>query len=92
MLLVLAALPMQAQSDTDIHFDPTITQEEFEIFSRLAAQSIYATPSSRRVQAGCSDSTSASRRRQCRSIRMRATGRKRRTTISRSAIISSCRG
>lgn len=46
MLLVLAALPLQAQSETetDIDFDPTITQEEFEIFSRLAAQSIYATP------------------------------------------------
>jgi hypothetical protein len=36
------ALPLSAQSDID--FDPAITQQEFEIFSRLVAQGIYATP------------------------------------------------
>jgi hypothetical protein len=39
---VLAALPLQAQSDID--FDPAITQQEFATFSRLVAQGIYATP------------------------------------------------
>jgi hypothetical protein len=34
----------QSSSDDDIQFDPTITQEEFETFSRLVAQGIYATP------------------------------------------------
>lgn len=33
---------MRAQSDID--FDPNITQDEFATFSRLLAQSIYATP------------------------------------------------
>jgi hypothetical protein len=36
------ALPLSAQSDID--FDPAITQQEFETFSRLVAQGIYATP------------------------------------------------
>jgi hypothetical protein len=36
------ALPLSAQSDID--FDPTITQQDFEKFSRLVAQGIYATP------------------------------------------------
>jgi hypothetical protein len=36
------AAPLQAQSDID--FDSSITQAEFEEFSRLAAQAIYATP------------------------------------------------
>lgn len=45
MLLLLFALPLTAQSDGDgIDFDPTITQEQFETFSRLVAQGIYATP------------------------------------------------
>ena len=43
-LVVVAALPLQAQSDTDINFDPTITQAEFEQFTSLVAQAIYATP------------------------------------------------
>lgn len=34
----------QAQSSSDIQFDPAITQEEFATFSRLVAQGIYATP------------------------------------------------
>jgi hypothetical protein len=42
--MLLAALPLGAQSSTDIRFDPAITQEEFETFSRLLAQGIYATP------------------------------------------------
>lgn len=40
-------MPLQAQTDPDdgdIHFDFSITQEEFETFTRLAAQGIYATP------------------------------------------------
>ncbi|HUP59557.1 MAG TPA: hypothetical protein VNA69_03960 [Thermoanaerobaculia bacterium] len=40
--MLLVALPLAAQSDID--FDPTITEEQFATFSRLAAQSIYATP------------------------------------------------
>ncbi|MFL6248065.1 MAG: hypothetical protein ACJ74H_18725 [Thermoanaerobaculia bacterium] len=40
----LFALPLRAQEQNDIEFDPLITQEQFETFSRLAAQSIYATP------------------------------------------------
>ena len=35
-------MPLAAQSD--IEFDPAIVQEDFETFSRLAAQAIYATP------------------------------------------------
>jgi hypothetical protein len=44
-LLIFAffvAFPLQAQSEID--FDPAITQEEFAKFSRLVAQGIYATP------------------------------------------------
>ncbi|HVE71047.1 MAG TPA: hypothetical protein VNI54_06740 [Thermoanaerobaculia bacterium] len=41
-LLIFLALPLFGQSDID--FDPTITQAEFETFSRLVAQGIYATP------------------------------------------------
>jgi hypothetical protein len=41
MLLALAPL---GQAQSDIEFDPAITQAEFEQFSRLVAQSIYATP------------------------------------------------
>jgi hypothetical protein len=40
--MLFAALPLCAQ--TDISFDPTITEEEFATFSRLVAQGIYATP------------------------------------------------
>lgn len=40
--MLAAALPLSAQND--IAFDPTITQEQFETFSRLVAQGIYATP------------------------------------------------
>jgi hypothetical protein len=42
LIVTLFALPTFAQSD--ISFDPTITQEEFSTFSRLVAQGIYATP------------------------------------------------
>jgi hypothetical protein len=43
--VLFAGAPLQAQSSgNDIHFDPTITQAEFETFSRLVAQGIYATP------------------------------------------------
>jgi hypothetical protein len=41
---LFAAAPLQAQSDPDIDFELGITHEEFEQFSRLVAQSIYATP------------------------------------------------
>jgi hypothetical protein len=41
-LLILFTLPLQAQSD--IEFDPAITQEEFATFSRYVSQAIYATP------------------------------------------------
>jgi hypothetical protein len=43
---LFAAVPLQAQSETDqdIRFDPSITQDEFEQFARLVAQGIYATP------------------------------------------------
>jgi hypothetical protein len=43
---VLVAMPLAAQTDddNDIEFDPNITQAEFTEFSRLVAQSIYATP------------------------------------------------
>src|SRR6185436_3661622 len=41
-LIVMAALPLSAQSD--ISFDPATTQAEFAKFSRIAAQAIYATP------------------------------------------------
>src|SRR5688500_7603685 len=44
ILAALFALPLHAQEETDIDFDVLITQEQFETFSRLAAQSIYATP------------------------------------------------
>jgi hypothetical protein len=40
--MMAIALPVLAQEDID--FDPTITQEQFETFSRLMAQGIYATP------------------------------------------------
>jgi hypothetical protein len=40
--LLIVALPLAAQDDID--FDPTITQQQFETFSRLVAQGIYATP------------------------------------------------
>jgi hypothetical protein len=40
--LILFAWPVFAQND--IAFDPTITQQQFETFSRLVAQGIYATP------------------------------------------------
>lgn len=36
------ALPLLGQDDID--FDPDLTQEQFETFSRLVAQGIYATP------------------------------------------------
>lgn len=42
MLLLLAALPLDAADD--ISFDPAITQAEFAKFSRLIAQGIYASP------------------------------------------------
>ena len=42
MLLFALAAPSSAQSD--IEFDPTITQEEFRKFSRIVAQGIYASP------------------------------------------------
>jgi hypothetical protein len=43
---LLAAAPLQAQNETDpdIAFEFGITQEEFEQFTRLMAQGIYATP------------------------------------------------
>lgn len=42
---MLVALPLCAQnSNDDISFDPTITQQEFQTFSRLVAQGIYASP------------------------------------------------
>lgn len=47
LLLVLAALPLitvSASAQSDIDFDPAITQEEFASFSRLVAQGIYASP------------------------------------------------
>ncbi|HEX6100880.1 MAG TPA: hypothetical protein VF432_31470 [Thermoanaerobaculia bacterium] len=47
VLIVAAALPLctsSASAQDDITFDPTITQEQFETFSRLVAQGIYATP------------------------------------------------
>jgi hypothetical protein len=37
-------VPVFAQDGSDIDIDPTITQAEFEQFSRLAAQAIYHTP------------------------------------------------
>ena len=43
-LIFLLAIPAFAQDQGDIEFDPAITQEEFEQFSRLAAQAIYHTP------------------------------------------------
>lgn len=42
MVLVVVAAPARAQ--TNIDFDPAITQEEFSRFSRLVAQGIYASP------------------------------------------------
>ncbi|HEX6087397.1 MAG TPA: hypothetical protein VF266_22890, partial [Thermoanaerobaculia bacterium] len=42
LLILFCALPLFAQNE--IEFDPTITQEQFETFSRLVAQGIYATP------------------------------------------------
>lgn len=41
--MLALALPLAAQQN-DIAFDPAITQEHFETFSRLVAQGIYATP------------------------------------------------
>ncbi len=41
-LLIFAALPLRAADD--INFDPSITQAEFQKFSRLIAQGIFATP------------------------------------------------
>lgn len=41
MLLALAPL---GQAQSDIELDPAITQAEFEQFSRLVAQAIYASP------------------------------------------------
>jgi hypothetical protein len=40
--VLAVAFPLAAQDDID--FDPAITQEQFETFSRLVAQGIYATP------------------------------------------------
>ncbi|MEA2462962.1 MAG: hypothetical protein QOJ98_709 [Acidobacteriota bacterium] len=37
-------VPLFAQDGSDIDIDPTITQAEFEQFSRLAGQAIYHTP------------------------------------------------
>ncbi len=45
--MLFCALPLctlSASAQNDIDFDPDITQREFEIFSRLVAQGIYATP------------------------------------------------
>jgi hypothetical protein len=42
ILFALLAAPLRAQSDID--FDPAITQEEFTKFSRLVAQGIFASP------------------------------------------------
>src|SRR4051812_48005201 len=39
---LVGALPAAAQSD--IHFDPGITEDEFAKFSRLAGQAIFHTP------------------------------------------------
>lgn len=47
LLIALAALPFvtaSAAAQSDIEFDPAITQQEFSTFSRLLAQGIYATP------------------------------------------------
>ena len=41
-LILFAAVPLQAQSDID--FNPVITEEEFSKFSLLVGQAIYATP------------------------------------------------
>lgn len=38
------ALPLGAQSASDISFDPTITQAEFRKFSHIVGQGIYPTP------------------------------------------------
>jgi hypothetical protein len=43
LILALFGTPLFAQSG-DIEFDPSITEEQFATFSRLVAQSIYATP------------------------------------------------
>jgi len=40
----MVAIPLQAQSDSDIKFDLGTTHEDFEQFARLVAQGIYATP------------------------------------------------
>ena len=42
VLILAAAVPLAAQEDID--FDPDITQAEFEKFTRVVAQGIYATP------------------------------------------------
>jgi hypothetical protein len=46
LLIALCAFaaPLHAQSEPDIKFDQNITQAEFEEFSRLVAQGIFATP------------------------------------------------
>ena len=44
VLALALCVPVFAQDEPDIVFDPTITQAEFEQFSRLAAQAIYHTP------------------------------------------------
>jgi hypothetical protein len=41
---VFGAPRLHAQTQDDINFDPALTQAEFETFSRLVAQGIYATP------------------------------------------------
>jgi hypothetical protein len=43
LLIALACAPL-LRAQSDIGFDPAITQAEFVKFSRIAAQSIYATP------------------------------------------------
>jgi len=40
----MAALPLAAQSSSDISFNPNITQAEFRKFSHLVGQGIYPTP------------------------------------------------
>jgi len=42
--MMMAALPLFAQSNDDIQFDPATTQAEFSKFSRVFAQGIFPTP------------------------------------------------